>query len=604
DDDNTKEELTWNVTTDNNSPPFSVSIQNGTKIILTRLGKNSISAEERIYLTVSDPQGANDSVSLKVLVKKISLESGQINFSLIFILIVIILAILVSVFVLASKRREKEKIEIITEPTYGKIEVGKPEYMQVEYSPSYSEVSESKLHYAQIEQPETQETEIKSETEIGDIKDKVKEEISADKKEKISSKVEEKSDEKKEETKKIEDKIESKKDTKDTKYGSLPAELAEKRKKIDLGLELCETLKFDVERLKNARNKLVYDGNNEHYLESIKIVELYLKIALKKGLPGLIKDTETCIKELDKKGVDTSTLKSAMNEIETRFAEGDYQKLLEPLEKIAASYTLIESTKTKTEIAKDKVTKSPEVELKKEDVKTKEKESDTRSADRIKESTASEDTTKKISRDRLIFLDGRVYIIFEPETRKSYRILKGISEEGAWVSWLTLDAENVVKKYSVPPNIKVKGLGNEPNIMEALLNEIIEYGKGTNRFALLVDFIVSFMTSKNIQSTLRLLSAVGKLIKGKQACILFPISASLLSKEEVSELKKVATIIENPHINWLESPDRTITSVVKCHVCMGVVKANLPIYICPCGKKFHDTCAKRVGECPACGRKI
>jgi len=624
DEDNAKGELTWNVTMDTNSPLFSVSIQNGTNIILTNLGKSSVSAERTIYLRVSDPEGANDSVSLKVIVKKISTSTEQIGFNLFLILILILLAIVTAILIIFTKKKEGKKIELIVEPSYENLEVGKPEYTpisyeektytidqgaqevksyekEVEYSASYSELPVSETHYAiglsEKEQPEIKEEKKLEEIEGGKEKEEVKE---TDIKE--TGAIEDKKD-----------KIEGKKerDTEGSKYASLPAELAEKTREIDLGLEICESLKFDVEKPKNARNKIKYNGDKEKYLESIKIVELYLKIALKKGLPGLIKDAENCINELEKKGEDASTLKSALSEIEGKFAEGDYQKLISSLGKIVPSYALIESikesSKRKTETAKESETgpKSTEQELKKDELKPKEKELDTKEGEEIKESPEVQ-TTKKIARDRLVFLDGRVYIIFESDVRKSYRILKGISEEGAWVSWLTLDAENVIKKYSVPPNIKVKGLGNETNLMESLLNEIIEYGKGTNRFAMLVDFIVSFMTAKNIQSTLRLLSAIGKLIKGKQACILIPISSSLLSKEEVSEFKKVATIIENPnpHINWLESPDRTITSVVKCHVCMGVVKANLPIYICPCGKKFHDTCAKRVGECPACGRKI
>ncbi len=37
-----------------------------------------------------------------------------------------------------------------------------------------------------------------------------------------------------------------------------------------------------------------------------------------------------------------------------------------------------------------------------------------------------------------------------------------------------------------------------------------------------------------------------------------------------------------------------------CKICFGVVKSGLPIVKCKCGKRYHFTCAERVGECPSC----
>ncbi len=39
---------------------------------------------------------------------------------------------------------------------------------------------------------------------------------------------------------------------------------------------------------------------------------------------------------------------------------------------------------------------------------------------------------------------------------------------------------------------------------------------------------------------------------------------------------------------------------ITCHVCLGSIKTGLPVVVCRCGKKFHETCANRVGFCPIC----
>jgi len=41
---------------------------------------------------------------------------------------------------------------------------------------------------------------------------------------------------------------------------------------------------------------------------------------------------------------------------------------------------------------------------------------------------------------------------------------------------------------------------------------------------------------------------------------------------------------------------------VVCNVCLGYVKPGLNLVVCGCNKKFHPSCAMRVGECPSCGR--
>jgi Zn ribbon nucleic-acid-binding protein len=39
---------------------------------------------------------------------------------------------------------------------------------------------------------------------------------------------------------------------------------------------------------------------------------------------------------------------------------------------------------------------------------------------------------------------------------------------------------------------------------------------------------------------------------------------------------------------------------ITCHVCLGAIKTGLPVVVCKCGKKYHESCANRVKTCPIC----
>jgi DNA replication protein DnaC/DNA-directed RNA polymerase subunit RPC12/RpoP len=39
---------------------------------------------------------------------------------------------------------------------------------------------------------------------------------------------------------------------------------------------------------------------------------------------------------------------------------------------------------------------------------------------------------------------------------------------------------------------------------------------------------------------------------------------------------------------------------IPCHVCLGAIKTGLPVVVCRCGKKYHESCANRVASCPIC----
>jgi predicted amidophosphoribosyltransferase len=43
---------------------------------------------------------------------------------------------------------------------------------------------------------------------------------------------------------------------------------------------------------------------------------------------------------------------------------------------------------------------------------------------------------------------------------------------------------------------------------------------------------------------------------------------------------------------------------LKCDICLGLIKPDLPSVLCGCGKQFHNSCAMRVEKCPICGREL
>jgi predicted amidophosphoribosyltransferase len=43
---------------------------------------------------------------------------------------------------------------------------------------------------------------------------------------------------------------------------------------------------------------------------------------------------------------------------------------------------------------------------------------------------------------------------------------------------------------------------------------------------------------------------------------------------------------------------------IKCDICLGLIKPDLPSVLCGCGKQFHNSCAQRVCTCPICGKEL
>ncbi len=567
DPDNAAGDLVWSAYPSDASL-FSVEVRDGTKIALTRLGSKTSSCESGLTLKLTDPLGANDTKTIAVLLKPVQTTNAGLDPSL-FALIAMLLVAVIVVFALSRKKQDKTErrhIDIVATQSYGELERGMPEYEPV--------------HPRVLENPMPSNANIQTHAHVGDqpinekgpqpesvttARDGERPDANAHAEITTTETNPDKAPDNNAEEKAEEANAKASAEEGARSGPSLPGELAVTTKYLLKGLGVCESFGLDVEKIKNAQARLEYTGDEDSYKESQKIMELYLKVALKKGMPEILKTADARIASIEKEGGDASAARKLKGTIEARFKANLYPELVESL----GAFLEVEAKPEKAIVVQKK-------------------------------------EEKKGVRDRQVFLDGKVYLIFESDTRKSYRILKGISDEGAWTTWLTLDAESTIKSYAIPPNIKVKGLGGSPNRMEAIISEITDFGKGASRYAILVDFIMPIMATESIQPTVRLIGTIGRLIKGKQACVVAPIIPSQIAPSELEELKNVATIIENPspHINWLDSEDKTITTVVRCHVCMGVVKAGLPVKICSCGKKFHETCASRIGECPACSRKF
>lgn len=44
----------------------------------------------------------------------------------------------------------------------------------------------------------------------------------------------------------------------------------------------------------------------------------------------------------------------------------------------------------------------------------------------------------------------------------------------------------------------------------------------------------------------------------------------------------------------------TLEQSLTCNVCLSNIKSGKPVVVCKCGKKYHESCATNIGECPTC----
>jgi len=92
-----------------------------------------------------------------------------------------------------------------------------------------------------------------------------------------------------------------------------------------------------------------------------------------------------------------------------------------------------------------------------------------------------------------------------------------------------------------------------------------------------------------------------KPIKGK-----IPIKGKMPKKGKMPvEKKKIhRQKVLKPAIKGKRPPSKPklqiLDKAVKCNVCLGFVKPGLNVITCLCGKHYHENCAERIVNCPAC----
>jgi hypothetical protein len=74
-----------------------------------------------------------------------------------------------------------------------------------------------------------------------------------------------------------------------------------------------------------------------------------------------------------------------------------------------------------------------------------------------------------------------------------------------------------------------------------------------------------------------------------------PSKVKVPSKGKLPAEKKAAPATP-PKVPVVMRLDESTT----CNICLGVIKTGLSVIKCTCGKKYHDSCANRVGICPSC----
>ncbi len=379
-------------------------------------------------------------------------------------------------------------------------------------------------------------------------------------------------------------------------------ELSERVGKLRRGVVICESFGIDVSKIRQDYESFSRLPNVDARKDAINNAEMNLKIALKKTMPKLVLAAEERVRLLAQTGSDSKNLTDVIKTIEDCFAVGDYFAIIDKLELLHSAlivHFILPSSLLAPELFAEPVEENAPRPLKLPVAKPM-------GESRPLIHGQPQDAPVEKVKNRLVFLDSRIYVILEPTAKMSQKILLGITAEGHKTRWLTRHAPATIKEYNVPPYIKVRELNHNSNLSEAILLEITELSRSSKKFAVLVDCMVNVMTTEGMQTTVQLIKTMRTRIAGKGACVILPVNPTFLTEPMIIELKKAATIVGNPeeHVNWLESPDRSVSNVLKCSICMGNVKPGNPATICSCGKTFHESCMERIGECPACQKKF
>jgi|GEM_PF-1393256 len=164
------------------------------------------------------------------------------------------------------------------------------------------------------------------------------------------------------------------------------------------------------------------------------------------------------------------------------------------------------------------------------------------------------------------------------ESRKSYNELTDLLD--------TRKYEELLKRAEIDLQVALKK--TVPQFIKSTEEDLAEYQKEGR------DVTKARTASKALENKF----AEGDYWGVIEKLVILDRAMNALAMESV-EAKK-----EKGSVPISSSKSATATAVIRCAICFGHVKPGLAVRICSCGKKFHETCAVRVGECPSCHTKF
>ena len=374
----------------------------------------------------------------------------------------------------------------------------------------------------------------------------------------------------------------------------VPEEYRLKYEKLESDFSACEKMGIDVSSAKTsleAAKESVTTGQG--YKDAIKKCSDDFKLALKKAVPIIIRQFEKKIEEEEKALKDTTAAKDAVDKIETDFAGANYDRIVESI-KIA--YAKIEKLK---EMSPKMVTTTQTTTI------SETKPEPTKPETKLKSERASLSEQKSFA----INLDGRCYLVNETECKNSHEALRGLLDSGAHAIWVTrTPKDKLVQLYKIPSeDVQIFELfGVDSSDPKFILKTLQGYVSLGGKRAMLFDCLLYLLVRTNVATVSKLLSDLTNAMKGKETCCIIPLDFKVIDPNDLKEVEKNAVRIDDPsQVSKPKQPEKTPSGpIIRCHICMGLVKPGLPLKKCDCGKKFHESCANRVGICPNCGRQL
>ncbi len=381
-----------------------------------------------------------------------------------------------------------------------------------------------------------------------------------------------------------------KRDIKLRPLGSVPEEFRLRYDKLEQDFASCDRMGIDIASAKAslaAAKESITKGAG--YEDALKKCAADLKLALKKQVPILIRQYEKKIEDEEKSGKDATSAKDAVDKIETDFAGANYERIVES---IKMAHAKLEKLKEMPPKQKQSPIQMPIMQQ----------------THKPNEEQKHEPKPEK-KEGAVIALDGNCYLLNEPDSKKSHESLRNLLDAGASAIWITrTPKDKLVQIYKIPTeDVQIFELfgvdSSDPAFILKTMKGYVDLG---GKRAMIFDCLLYLLVRTNAKTVGKLLADIRSVMSGKECSCIVPLDFKVVDPADLKELEQNAKCIDDPSKLTFATPMEAKSSgqVIRCHICMGLVKPGLPFAKCECGKKFHDSCAKRVGDCPNCGRKL